>query len=163
VVAVVLILLSPTVWRDLVGQPNAIFPWLNPTLISMPWRLCRRNHRLGSQAGCRSQAKFEVAKAAHLSGRGRGITFVDPRIAAVSNEYSNRASCRGATVANRVAHRICAGACNFKTVAAPLSKRRFGIYRRVAAGRISRLRAGRSAIFCRACWAGMMSRASFPF
>lgn len=36
VVAVVLILLSPTIWKDSLGNKTAIFPWLNPTLISMP-------------------------------------------------------------------------------------------------------------------------------
>ena len=36
VVAVLLIVLSPTIWKDLLHNPSAIFPWLNPTLISMP-------------------------------------------------------------------------------------------------------------------------------
>jgi cation/acetate symporter len=36
ILAVVLILLSPTVWVKLFGNSDAIFPWLNPTLISMP-------------------------------------------------------------------------------------------------------------------------------
>jgi cation/acetate symporter len=33
--AVVLIVLSPTVWVDILGYPTAIFPWKNPALISM--------------------------------------------------------------------------------------------------------------------------------
>jgi len=34
--AVVLILLSPTVWVDILGNAAPIFPWKNPALISMP-------------------------------------------------------------------------------------------------------------------------------
>ena len=34
--ATVLILLSPTVWVDILGNPAAIFPWKNPALISLP-------------------------------------------------------------------------------------------------------------------------------
>ncbi|MEW5775021.1 MAG: sodium/solute symporter [Thermodesulfobacteriota bacterium] len=33
--AVVLIVLSPTVWKDVLGNPEALFPWKNPALISM--------------------------------------------------------------------------------------------------------------------------------
>jgi cation/acetate symporter len=34
--SVVLILLSPTVWVDLLGRPEAIFPLRNPAIVSMP-------------------------------------------------------------------------------------------------------------------------------
>lgn len=36
VTAVVLIMLSPTVWVDIFGFPQALFPWKNPALVSMP-------------------------------------------------------------------------------------------------------------------------------
>jgi cation/acetate symporter len=36
VLSVVLILLSPTIWVDLLGYENAIFPLKNPAIISMP-------------------------------------------------------------------------------------------------------------------------------
>ena len=36
VLSVVLILLSPTVWVELLGNPTAILPLRNPAIISMP-------------------------------------------------------------------------------------------------------------------------------
>ncbi|HEX8552062.1 MAG TPA: sodium/solute symporter [Abditibacteriaceae bacterium] len=36
IVTLGLIILSPTIWKNILQQPEAIFPWLNPTLISMP-------------------------------------------------------------------------------------------------------------------------------
>ena len=36
VLAVGLIIISPTVWVDVLGNAQAIFPWKNPALISLP-------------------------------------------------------------------------------------------------------------------------------
>ena len=36
VLSVLLIVLSPTVWVDLLGNPHAIFPLRNPAIVSMP-------------------------------------------------------------------------------------------------------------------------------
>ncbi len=36
VLAVGLIIISPTVWVDVLGNPTALFPWKNPALISLP-------------------------------------------------------------------------------------------------------------------------------
>lgn len=36
IVTLGLIILSPTIWKGILHQPEAIFHWLNPTLISMP-------------------------------------------------------------------------------------------------------------------------------
>jgi cation/acetate symporter len=70
VVAVVLILLSPTVWRDLVGQPNAIFPWLNPTLISMPCAFAAGIIVSVLKPDAEAQAKFEAQKLRTYLGVG---------------------------------------------------------------------------------------------
>jgi cation/acetate symporter len=36
ILSVLLIFLSPTVWVDLLGNENAVFPLKNPALVSMP-------------------------------------------------------------------------------------------------------------------------------
>jgi cation/acetate symporter len=36
ILAVGLIIISPTVWVDVLGNAQAIFPWKNPALISLP-------------------------------------------------------------------------------------------------------------------------------
>jgi cation/acetate symporter len=70
VVAVILILLSPTVWRDIFGQQNAIFPWLNPTLISMPCAFAAGIIVSTLKPDAEAEAKFESQKLRTYLGVG---------------------------------------------------------------------------------------------
>jgi len=70
VTAVVLILLSPTIWKDLLHHDSAIFPWLNPTLISMPCAFAMGILVSLLKPDAEAEAKFESQKLRTYLGVG---------------------------------------------------------------------------------------------
>ena len=70
VTAVVLILLSPTIWKDLLHHDSAIFPWLNPTLISMPCAFATGIIVSLLKPDAEAEAKFESQKLRTYLGVG---------------------------------------------------------------------------------------------
>ena len=70
VTAVGLILLSPTIWKDLLHNSSAIFPWRNPTLISMPCAFAAGIFVSILKPDADAEAKFESQKLRTYLGVG---------------------------------------------------------------------------------------------
>ena len=70
VVAVVLILFSPTIWKELLGNQGAVFPWRNPTLISMPCAFAMGILVSVLKPDADAEAKFEAQKLRTYLGVG---------------------------------------------------------------------------------------------
>ena len=67
--SVLLILGSPTVWVDLLGNAKPLFPLRNPAIISMTARVRRRHHRIAPHARAVGGSEVRRRKAAHLPRR----------------------------------------------------------------------------------------------
>ena len=69
--SVVLIVLSPTIWVDLLHKPAAIFPLRNPAIVSMPLSfLCRHRSPRCSRASRTPRRMFDDEKLRTYLGVG---------------------------------------------------------------------------------------------
>ena len=69
--SLLLIVLSPTVWVDLLGNPTAIFPLRNPAIVSMTVAFLVGDRGVARHARARRGSEVRRREAPHLPRRGR--------------------------------------------------------------------------------------------